>query len=320
MFIRQQPASSDKVSSSALSSYFFGGFAGIVNFTLFHPSDTAIHRMQNVNVPRPPVFRASMLWQHYQRVIFNGMPPNSSLLSRVFSLYAGAPWALLHKLTGSSYKFGTQPLLEAVIRDRYQPWLQDRVDSRCVTPLIKAAAASLIGMGEFTFSPLDALVLRYQGNETRPAFQVVRSEGMKLYRGCSWTAVRNGVGSFYLFSIPAFVSAWMTDKLGKTHVWQEGFSNFIGGLASTVATNPIDVVKTRVQTRGGNVTGSMVLREIFRHEGVGALFKGVTIRVLLVAPRLALVKTIAEALPELWQQYMQPAAPKNQPKGPTVSR
>lgn len=315
MFFRQQQAPSVQASSPGPGSYVFGGLAGVADFFLFHPFDTAIRRMQNAPRQRPPMI--SQLIAHYKHVIFNGMPANSSIFSRVCSLYAGAPWAMLYKVTARGYKFGSQPLLEGAFRNHYANWLKEHVDERCVTPLIKAVAASLIGMGEFVFAPLDAIVVRYQGNETRSVPQIVRSEGMNLYKGCNWTAARNGVGSFFLFSIPAFVSTAMTDKFGKTHPWQEGFANFIGGLVSTAATNPIDVIKTRVQTQGGNITGSMVLRDIFRHEGIGVLFTGVTIRVLLVAPRLALVKTIAEALPQLWQQYLTESSVKeNRPSAP----
>lgn len=316
MFLRQQQAPSAQASSSGPSSYVFGGLAGVADFFLFHPFDTAIRRMQNAQQPRPTMI--SQLISHYKHVIFNGMPANSSLFSRICSLYAGAPWAFMYKVTARGYKFGTQPLLEGVVRDHYGNWLNQHVDGRCVNPLIKAISASIIGMGEFIFAPLDAIVVRYQGTETRPVSQIVRSEGMNLYKGCNWTAARNGVGSFFLFSIPAFVSAAMTDRLGKTHVWQEGFANFIGGLVSTAATNPIDVVKTRVQTRGGNTTGSMILREIIHQEGIGALFKGVTIRVVSVAPRLALIKTVAEALPLLWAQYAtaHQSAQDNRPSAP----
>jgi hypothetical protein len=181
--------------------------------------------------------------------------------------------------------------------------MQQHVDHRCVGPLIKAIAASAIGMCESVFTPLDAIVVRRQMYETRPAWQMVRHEGLNLYRGAGWTAARNGVGSFFLFSIPAFVNAWITDTTGKTYTWQEGLSNLFGGIASTAATNPIDVIKTRVQSMDHPIRTSALLGQMIREEGVAALFQGITMRVLLVAPRLAVVKTIAEGLPVLWAYY-----------------
>lgn len=278
-----------------------GGLAGVADFFLFHPFDTALRRMQNAH--RPPHLSLVQYPSYYQRVIFNGVAVNKGIYFHFSSLYAAAIWGLLYKVTARTYKFGTQPFLENYLQDHCGHWIKQHVDFRCQTPLLKACAASLIGMGEFIFAPLDALVVKYQANEQRPVWQLLRSEGMNIYRGCGWTSTRNAVGSFFLFSVPALMSAWISDTTGKRYSWQEGVSNFFGGVACSVATSPFDVVKTRVQTQGGQTSGFSVMRDIFRTESVGALFQGLTLRTLLLAPRLALVKTVAEALPALWQKY-----------------
>lgn len=314
MFIRDQLLHSTK---GRPNSYVCGAMAGVADFLLFHPFDTAIRRMQNAQGHPRPGYR--QLVPYYKQVIFNGRPAGSSLLSSLSSLYAGAFWAFLYKVTARGYKFGTQPLLEKALNDRYRPWMQQHVDQRCVGPLIKAGAASLIGVGECGFAPLDAIVVRYQGNETRPAWHIVRSEGMNLYRGAGWTAARNGIGSFFLFSIPAFVSAGITDKTGKTHTWQEGLSNLVGGVASTVATNPIDMIKTRIQSLNHPMRTSVLLQQMISEEGVAALFKGITIRALLVAPRLAIIKTIAEGVPAMWAYYANHQIPEQCVSPPRMS-
>ncbi len=304
MFIRQQQSHPEQARPS---SFLCGGLAGVADFLFFHPFDTAIRRMQNAHSRPQSGYR--QLPAYYQQVVFNGMPVRAGIFSHLSSLYAGAFWSLFYKVTARGFKFGIQPLLEGAINDRYRPWVQQHVDYRYVNPLIKAVAASAIGVCESVFTPLDALVVRYQMYETRPAWEVARHEGLNLYRGAGWTAARNGVGSFFLFSMPAFVSAWITDTTHKTYTWQEGLSNLVGGVASTVATNPIDVIKTRVQSMDHPVRASALLSQMIREEGAAALFKGITIRVLLVAPRLAVVKTIAEGLPALWVYYAKNQAP-----------
>ena len=69
--------------------------------------------------------------------------------------------------------------------------------------MIHATAGSLIGIGEIGLLPLDVLKIRAQTNPEaiggRGLVQIVKSEGLALYRGAGWTAARNAPGSFALF-------------------------------------------------------------------------------------------------------------------------
>ena len=59
---------------------------------------------------------------------------------------------------------------------------------------------SLIGIGEIILLPLDILKIKRQTNPEafrgRGLIKIIADEGMGLYRGAGWTAVRNAPGSF----------------------------------------------------------------------------------------------------------------------------
>jgi hypothetical protein len=71
-------------------------------------------------------------------------------------------------------------------------------------------------------------------------------------------------------------------------------SSLIGASVASVATSPLDLVKTRLQVQGSNPVlfdydGPLdALRKILRREGPRALFDGVLARVIWLTPRLSI--------------------------------
>ena len=67
--------------------------------------------------------------------------------------------------------------------------------------------------------------------------------------------------------------------------------------AGAVVSQPLDCVKTRVQTgvMGGARDARALLREIVRAEGVGALWRGAAARVLWLAPGCGVMIATFEA-------------------------
>eukprot|EP00753_Platysulcus_tardus_P019913 PLAT7616.4.p3 GENE.PLAT7616.4~~PLAT7616.4.p3 ORF type:complete len:130 (+),score=42.38 PLAT7616.4:653-1042(+) len=60
-------------------------------------------------------------------------------------------------------------------------------------------------------------------------------------------------------------------------------SAFASGCISAVLSNPMDVLRTRVQLRS-DLTTATVARELIREEGMAGLMKGASARVLAMAP------------------------------------
>jgi len=68
--------------------------------------------------------------------------------------------------------------------------------------------------------------------------------------------------------------------------------------AATVLTSPVDMVKTRLQTAGpGETRGALAIAaDIYRAEGAGAFFAGVSARVMAIAPGSAISFFLYEAI------------------------
>lgn len=135
-------------------------------------------------------------------------------------------------------------------------------------------------------------------NVVQTAFTIVREEGFRaLYSGVVPTMLRQGCNQAVNFTayniIKTKVMAWQeTDSLAS---WQSlvigGFSGGMGPLAN----NPLDVVKTRLQkqvvTPGKTPKYTGLVQAcgvIAKEEGVLALWKGITPRLLRIMPGQAI--------------------------------
>jgi len=160
--------------------------------------------------------------------------------------------------------------------------------------------------------PLDVLKIKRQVNpETfrgRGIYRIVADEGFALYRGWGWTMARNAPGSFALFGASAFtkdVVLGIQDYSKAT--WTQNFiASVAGAITSITVAAPLDVVKTRIQNANfeQNIKGGAVIRELVRNEGITALFKGLTPKILVVGPKLVFSYTIAQSLIPFSAQYV----------------
>lgn len=78
-----------------------------------------------------------------------------------------------------------------------------------------------------------------------------------------------------------------------------------GAVASITVAAPLDVVKTRIQNANFNsrVGGMTIMREMVRQEGMGAFFKGLTPKILVVGPKLVFSYTLAQSLIPFFGKY-----------------
>merc|ERR1711991_231483 len=120
------------------------------------------------------------------------------------------------------------------------------------------------------------------------------------YAGATTTALRNMPGSFLLFwgtCMTKDVVFGLEDYSKATFV-QNTISSTVGACAGVIFTSPMDVIKTRIQSQNlgpeGRRTGSAILAEIVRTEGVSAFYKGITPKLITSAPKLVFVYTMTE--------------------------
>ena len=83
-------------------------------------------------------------------------------------------------------------------------------------------------------------------------------------------------------------------------------NTFIAASAASFCTNPIDVIKTRMQVAGANpdvfsYSGPIdCTKQLLRNEGVGALFAGLVGRIMFVGPNFALFLPTYDLLKRLY--------------------
>lgn len=155
--------------------------------------------------------------------------------------------------------------------------------------------------------PLD--VPKYR-NAAHALYTVVKEEGFgALYRGVSLTALRQGTNQAVNFTAYTYFKEWL-------RVWQPEYANgnlpsyqttligLVSGAMGPLSNAPIDTIKTRLQkmpAEPGTTAMQRITRiagDMFKQEGVHAFYKGITPRIMRVAPGQAVTFTVYEYLKE----------------------
>ncbi|CAH1636073.1 unnamed protein product [Spodoptera littoralis] len=121
-----------------------------------------------------------------------------------------------------------------------------------------------------------------------------------LYKGVTATAARD-----ISFSVVYFPSFAILSKLGIRNpqdltppFWWSFLSGCMAGSGAALAVNPMDVVKTRMQTltkgSGERQYSGIVdcITSTLRHEGPTAFFKGGACRMIVIAPLFGIAQTV----------------------------
>ena len=166
-----------------------------------------------------------------------------------------------------------------------------QVHGTSATPLVTAGAVSTGAQARVPTSD-GVSVARAAGEEAPTGSQVVRSilrsEGLRgLWRG---SAV-----SLALY-VPHSAVWWLTHERAKCAIARRagrqgddtavlGASGALAGLSATVATNPLDVLKTRVQTATQARPVGAVLWGLMKESGWRGLYSGLAPRLMVAVPR-----------------------------------
>ena len=158
--------------------------------------------------------------------------------------------------------------------------------------------------------PLD--IPKYR-NAAHATYTVVKEEGFgALYRGVTLTALRQGSNQAVNFSAYSALKTWLqtlqmrpgtgTGTGTDLPSWQTMLIGLLSGAMGPLSNAPIDTIKTRLQ-KTPSAAGDTPLRRIaaiaadmWRQEGTRAFYKGITPRVMRVAPGQAVTFTVYEAL------------------------
>lgn len=212
------PTSSSQ-SESGLARLLGSGSAGIAELAVFHPVDTTTKRLMSNQT------RVTSLSQ-LNSVIFKEYA-SAGTASKFRSLFPGLGYAAGYKVLQRVYKYSGQLFVRDFLTKHYGTTFDNTFGKGTGKAMLNATAGSLIGIGEVVLLPLDVLKIKRQTNpesfRNRGFLKIVSDEGMGLYRGTTWTILRNAPGSFALFG----GSAWAKEKLFKLEDYNKATCEYL---------------------------------------------------------------------------------------------
>ncbi|KAL1614343.1 Mitochondrial succinate-fumarate transporter [Diplodia seriata] len=186
--------------------------------------------------------------------------------------------------------------------------------------IFTAGLAAGITEAVFVVSPMEVVKIRLQAQRLAPAIggaagmpvyrnalhaagSVAWREGIgALYQGVALTAIRQGTNQAANFTVYTMLKAKLVQRQphGRdppSH--QTAAIGLISGAVGPMCNAPIDTIKTRMQNSAkapgeSGRKGVFIVVDMLRNEGVRALYKGVTPRVIRVAPGQAVTFTVYE--------------------------
>ena len=153
--------------------------------------------------------------------------------------------------------------------------------------------------------PLD--IPKYR-NAAHAAYTVVKEEGIgAIYRGVSLTALRQGTNQAVNFSAYTEFKSFLQNRQPAYHdkelpSYQTMVIGLVSGAMGPLSNAPIDTIKTRLQKTPGQPGETAISRvkviasDMFKQEGFHAFYKGITPRIMRVAPGQAVTFTVYEYL------------------------
>jgi solute carrier family 25 iron transporter 28/37 len=173
-------------------------------------------------------------------------------------------------------------------------------------PFLAGVSAEMVAL--YFFVPIDVITQRMQLHNTAGksaiciAKDIFSKEGIRgMYRGTLLTLLKLGIGSgVWWFTYEENKSA-MSKLTGKPPTTFIGIlAGFLAGIVSTIVTNPLDVVKTRIQVQSEDTSGvpySKALKgfkEIWQKEGWIGINRGLVPKLISQGPLSAFWAVIYE--------------------------
>ena len=303
-------ATRSDTSGSVIARVLGSAVAGFSELIIFHPVDTIAKRLMSFE-KRVIQSNVSGTLAVLNTIIFKSKA-DASVLTKYASLFPGLGFGAGYKITQRIYKFGGQPIVRDLIEKNYSKNFESAFGKRNAKTIMYATAGSIMGVGEIVLLPLDVLKIKAQTNpeafKGRGILQLVKEEGRNLYKGGSWTAARNAPGSFALFGGSAACKEYVfkLENYGSATVFQDAIASVVGAVASITVAAPLDVIKTRIQNKPFNSTegGLTILRNLISNEGFGALFRGLSPKIMVVGPKLIFSFTIAQQMMGYFDKLM----------------
>ncbi|KAL7626513.1 Mitochondrial succinate-fumarate transporter [Parahypoxylon ruwenzoriense] len=295
---------------TAATNLIAGGGAGMMEALACHPLDTIKVRMQLSRRARQPGAPKRGFIRTGAEIVKRETP---------LGLYKGLGAVLTGIVPKMAIRFTSFEAYKQMLADK-----QTGVVSGQATFLAGLAAGVTEAVAVVT--PMEVVKIRLQAqhhsmadpldvpkyrNAAHALYTVVKEEGFgALYRGVSLTALRQGSNQAVNFTAYTYFKEallkWQSQKGEGNAValpsWQTTLIGLVSGAMGPLSNAPIDTIKTRLQKTPAEegVSAfkriSLIARDMFKQEGFHAFYKGITPRIMRVAPGQAVTFTVYEYL------------------------
>ncbi|CAO3668929.1 unnamed protein product [Umbelopsis vinacea] len=278
-----------------------GGSAGLIEACTCHPLDTIKVRMQ--------LSKSGSRGVGGKRLGFFGVGAKIVKNESFWALYKGLGAVVSGIVPKMAIRFSSFEYYKALLAD-------------ADTGKVSTKATFLAGLGAgiteavMVVTPMDVIKIRLQAqrhsmadpmdipkyrNAGHAAYTIVKEEGViALYKGVSLTALRQATNQAVNFTAYQEMKkyAQKMQKLDELPSYQHLVLGGVSGAMGPISNAPIDTIKTRVQKSNEPGSGwhrfKTVTTEIYTKEGYFAFYKGLTPRLLRVAPGQAVTFMVYE--------------------------
>ncbi|KAI8579434.1 hypothetical protein K450DRAFT_242152 [Umbelopsis ramanniana AG] len=291
----------DAKPKTLLTHLIAGGSAGLVEACTCHPLDTIKVRMQ--------LSKSGSRTKGGKRLGFFGVGARIVKNESVWALYKGLGAVVSGIVPKMAIRFSSFEFYKSVLADKE-------------TQKVTTKATFLAGLGAgvteavMVVTPMDVVKIRLQAqrhsmadpldipkyrNAGHAAYTIIKEEGVSaLYKGVSLTALRQATNQAVNFTAYQEMkkAAAVYQKLDELPSYQHLVLGGVSGAMGPLSNAPIDTIKTRIQKSNEPGSGwhrfKTVTTEIYTKEGYMAFYKGLTPRLLRVAPGQAVTFMVYE--------------------------
>ncbi|KAK7203655.1 mitochondrial carrier domain-containing protein [Myxozyma melibiosi] len=296
--------SRDRKKSTPIINFLSGGTAGLCEALSCHPLDTIKVRMQ----------LATKAVDGAKRIGFFGTA--SSIISHegFFALYKGLGAVITGIVPKMAIRFSSFESFKGLLANK-------ETGKTSATGIFFAGLFAGVTEAVLVVNPTDVVKIRLQAQAHAPsealavdapryrnaahcAYTIVREEGVRvLYRGVVLTALRQATNQAVNFTAYTELKAYaakIQPELQDLPSYQHMVLGLISGALGPLSNAPIDTIKTRMQrekaTSGETAIGrvSRISSALIQKEGFLAFYKGITPRVMRVAPGQAVTFAVYE--------------------------
>lgn len=277
-----------------------GGTAGLIEACSCHPLDTIKVRMQ--------LSKSGVRSATGKKLGFVGVGAKIVRAESFFALYKGLGAVVAGIVPKMAIRFSSF--------EYYKSLLADANGKVSTSSTFFAGLSAGVTEAVLVVTPMDVIKIRLQAqkhsmtdpmdvpkyrNAAHCAYEIVKAEGVgALYKGVALTALRQSTNQAVNFTVYQEMKKYASkvQQVDELPSYQHLILGGVSGAMGPMSNAPIDTIKTRIQK--SNATGSgwqrfqVVTSEIIQKEGYTAFYKGLTPRLMRVAPGQAVTFMVYE--------------------------